>query len=93
MNYQLLNKAFEDIYQLRQGRILKKVDTSKIINCDANNGTQSESDVITEIYEFEDKFLKLIFHTDSYGDNESLNSIQICEKVTKPIEIYEPINS
>jgi hypothetical protein len=93
MNYKLINEALNDIPTLRwKHPKFKKVSDSKVDNLRGEE-RQGEYDEIVEIYSLgeDDLHLKLVLRTDSYGDNESIHSVQIVKPITKQITDFEPI--
>jgi hypothetical protein len=93
MNYKLINEALKDINQLRNSHKFVQVESHETNNVDKENGSQGESNIITEVYSIgEDIYLKVLLETDSYGGNEAITSIQICVPVKKEITVFEAIN-
>lgn len=93
MNYKLINEALQDIGALRYNhKKFKKVSDSKIDNLRGDE-RQGEYDEITEVYDLgaDDMYIKLILRTDSYGDNEFVQSIQLVKPVVKKITDFETI--
>lgn len=92
MSLQVINEALADIPQLRYQKKFKKVSSGKIDNLRGEE-RQGEYDEIIEVYSLgvDDLHLKIIFHTDSYGDNYSVHSIQIVKPVVKQMTDYEPV--
>lgn len=94
MNYKLINEALENIYKLRYNHPkFKKVSENTIDNL-KGEVRQGENNEIIEIYSLGEKdlYLKLTLRTDSYGDNESVHSIQIVKPIVKQVTDFEPIN-
>ncbi len=88
---EIINKALKDIYTLRFNSKYKKVSSSKTDNCNNGYGSQGEYDEIQEVYDlnYEGLFLKLTLTTDSYGNNETISSIQLVKPTTKTVTVYE----
>ena len=93
MNYKLINEALNDIPTLRwKHPKFKKVSDNKIDNFRVEE-RQGEYDELIEIYSLgeDDLHIKLVLRTDSYGDNEFVNSIQIVKPIVKQVTDFEPI--
>lgn len=85
MSYQLINEALKDISSLRYSH--KKFNrVTKEIREDEYNET-------TEVYSLgeDDLYIKIVLRSDSYGDNESVNSIQIVKPVVKQVTDFETV--
>ena len=56
-------------------------------------GEQGVEGLKYEIYQlpFDDLFLKIEIRTDSYGDNERVESIQFAIASEKVVKVYDPI--
>lgn len=87
-------KVFDNLYNLRAERIpyCKCVDKTTIDNCGIE-GSQGETNIITEVYHYQkdelDFHFKLVFNTDSYGEEEFLVSMSLVEPKTKNVTVYE----
>jgi hypothetical protein len=91
MNYKLLNEALSDISTLRRGTKYPKVLESKIDNLQGSS-SQGEYDEYIEVYSLGDNiYIKLVLITDSYGDNETLNSIQLVKPIERLVTDFEII--
>lgn len=93
MNYKLINEALKDIEALRyNNKKFKKVSNSIVDNLRGDD-RQGEYNEIIEIYELgeDDLHIKLVLRSDSYGDNESVHSIQIVKPVVKQVTDFETI--
>lgn len=80
MDYKLINEALASIENLRYGNTKFKKVTEKT--------TDEET---TEIYSLgeDDLHIKLVFISDSYGDNEHLVSVKIVKPVVKTVTDFE----
>lgn len=89
MNYKLINEALKDIGALRYNKRFTKVST-KTTQEGEHEGSYGE---IIEIYELgeDDLHIKLVLRSDSYGDNESVYSVQIVKPVVKQVTDFETI--
>lgn len=93
MNYKLINEALADIATLRwKHPKFKKVSESTIDNLRGDE-RQGEYNEIIEIYSLgeDDLHIKLVLRTDSYGDGETVSSIQVVKPVVKQVTDFEPI--
>ena len=91
MNYALLNQALSDIAELRRGIKYPKVLNTMIDNLEGGSA-QGEYDEYIEVYSLgENIYLKLVLITDSYGDNEQLNSIQLVKPIERLVTDFETI--
>lgn len=95
MNIEILNRALSDINSLRSG----KDEFNLIMKTESSDGSydgegslgQGQYNEIVEVYNLNDDcyVLKLVLHTDSYNDNEAIQSISITKGKTKEILVYE----
>ena len=93
MNYKLINEALENISNLRYNhKKFKKVSDNRIDNLKGEE-RQGEYNELIEIYSLgqDDLHLKLVFRTDSYGDNDFIQSMQIVKPIIKQVTDFEPI--
>ncbi len=93
MNYKLINEALENISNLRYNhKKFKKVSGNRIDNLKGEE-RQGEYNELIEIYSLgqDDLHLKLVFRTDSYGDNDFIQSMQIVKPIIKQVTDFEPI--
>ncbi len=90
MSYNLINEALADINSLRTGRKFQKVSNSSTKNGEYEGSYED----IVEIYSLgaEDLYIKLTLRTDSYGDNETVHSVQIVKPVVKQVTDFETAN-
>lgn len=88
----LINEALKDIYSLRSSKKFKKVSDSMVDNLRGEE-RQGEYNEIIEVYSLgmDDLHIKLVLHTDSYGDNETVTSMQIVKPVTKTVQDFETV--
>jgi len=92
-----INELLEDIHKSSYVKkyFINKQDGHKGV-LDGSDGSQGEYNEYFEFYQHpslnENVFLRVTFNTDSYGDNESISSIQFVEGKAKTITVYEPIN-
>lgn len=98
MNYKLINEALENISNLRYNhKKFKKVSGNRIDNLKGEERQgeerQGEYNELIEIYSLgqDDLHLKLVFRTDSYGDNDFIQSMQIVKPIIKQVTDFEPI--
>lgn len=89
MNYKLINEALKDIGALRYNKRFTKVSTKTT----QEGGYEGSYGEIIEIYELgeDDLHIKLVLRSDSYGENESIHSVQIVKPVVKTIQDFEVI--
>ena len=85
MSYQLINEALKDIPDLRYSHN-KFNRVTKEIREDEYNET-------TEVYSLgeDDLHIKIVLRSDSYGDNESVHSVQIVKPVVKQVTDFETV--
>ena len=89
-----LFKIFDNLYSLRGDKVenCKLASKTKIDNC-GDDGYGGATDITTEVYHYQkdelDFHFKLVFNTDSYGDNEFLVSMSLVEPKTKTVTVYE----
>lgn len=89
----LINEALSNISSLRHNpKKFKKVSDSVVDNLRGEE-RQGEYNEIIEVYSLgvDDLHIKLILHTDSYGESETVNSIQIVKPVTKTVQDFETV--
>lgn len=94
MSYNLINEALSDIDSLRSGhKKFKKVSNNLIDNLRGRE-EQGEYNEIIEVYSLgvDDLHIKLTLHTNSYGYDEAVHSIQIVKPVVKQVTDFEPVN-
>lgn len=93
MDYKLINEALESISKLRYNHPKFKKITHNVIDNLRGDDRQGEYNEIIEIYSLgkDDLHLKLTLRTDSYGDNESVFSIQIVKPIIKQVTDFEPV--
>lgn len=93
MNYKLINEALSDINSLRNKHKKFKRVSEKTIDNLGGYGSRGEYNETIEIYSLgvDDLHLKLILRTDSYGNDESVYSIQIVKPVQKTVTDFETI--
>lgn len=95
MDYKLINEALSNIYTLRyngmKGKFTKVLE-ERVDNLRGGE-SQGEYDEIIEIYSLgkDDLHLKLTFRTDSYGENESIISIQVVKPIIKQVTDFQAI--
>ena len=89
MSYKKINEALSDINQLRSGRQFTKVSENEHTEGEYEGGYTE----IAEIYALgEDNLhIKLILRTDSYGDNQSVHSVQIVKPIVKQVTDFETV--
>lgn len=93
MNLKLINEALSNIGALRHNhKKFKKVSDNTIDNLRGEE-RQGEYNEIIEVYSLgqDDLHIKLVLRTDSYGDNESVQSIQIVKPIIKQVTDFETI--
>lgn len=90
MNYKLINEALSDISSLRYNHKKFPKVSEKSENIGEYEGSYSET---VEIYSLgeDDLHLKLTLRTDSYGDNESIHSVQVVKPIVKQVTDFEAI--
>ncbi len=88
MNYKKLNEVFKNLRNIK----LKKVSTTQSDNFyeEKNQGEEGER---IDVYElgFDDLFIKITTVSDSYGNNESIDSIQFVKPIVKQVTDFEPV--
>ena len=59
----------------------------------SQNESQGEYDTITRVYDLKQDslFLKIVIHTDSYGNNEYLNRIEFVKPVIREVTDFQTI--
>lgn len=89
MSYKKINEALSDISQLRYGGKFTKVssDSVQVGEFEGNYGE------IIEIYNLgeDDLHIKLSLRTDSYGDNESVHSVQIVKPIIRQVTDFKTV--
>lgn len=85
MSYKKINEALSDISQLRYGNKFTKVSTSS-----KQENIYGETIEIYSLGE-DDLHIKLQLKSDSYGDNLTVNSIQIVKPILKQITDFENV--
>jgi len=93
MNLKLINEALSNIEALRHNhKKFKKVSDNTIDNLRGEE-RQGEYNEIIEVYSLgqDDLHIKLVLRTDSYGDNESVQSVQIVKPIIKQVTDFETI--
>lgn len=87
--YKVINEALADIYALRAGRKFTKVTTAS----DKNGEYEGSYTEYTEVYDLgvDNLHIKLVLRTDSYGDNETVVSVQIVKPIVKQITDFEVV--
>lgn len=92
MSYKKINEALSDIDALRSGRKFTKVSENIVDNLRGRE-QQGEYNEIIEIYSLgeDDLHIKLCLRSDSYGDNESVYSIQIVKPIVKQVTDFETL--
>lgn len=85
MSYQLINEALKDIPALRYSHNKFKRVTKEI--------REDEYNETTEVYSLgeDDLHIKIVLRSDSYGDNESVSSVQIVKPVVKQVTDFETV--
>ena len=89
MDYKKLNEVFKNLRNIK----LEKVSTNQSDNFYQEKHQGEEGERI-DIYElgFDDLFLKVVTVSDSYGNNELIDSIQFVKPILKQVKDFEPIN-
>lgn len=92
MSYNLINEALADIGNLRYGKKFKKVSSDLVDNLRGDE-RQGEYNELIEVYSLgvDDLHIKLTLHTDSYGYDEAVHSIQIVKPVIKQVTDFEAV--
>jgi len=88
----LLNEALKDLEGLRRSKKFKRVSELTIDNLRGEE-RQGEYNEIFEVYSLgvDDLHIKLHIITDSYGDGEAVNGIQIVKPIVKTVTDFETI--
>ena len=88
MNYKQLNEVFKSLRNIK----LKKVSTNQSDNFYSEKN-QGDEGVRIDVYElgFDVLYLKVTTISDSYGDNESIDSIQFVKPIVKQVTDFEPV--
>ena len=70
----------------------KKVLDTREGTCEAQE-SQGDHDTITRVFDLnrDSLFLKIVLHTDSYGDNEFLHKIEFVKPVIKEVTDFQTI--
>ena len=94
MNYKLINEALSDLGSLRYNlKKFRKVSSQTIIDNLRGDERQGEYNETIEIYSLaeDDLHLKLVLRTNSYGEDESVHSIQVVKPTVKQVTDFEAI--
>jgi len=88
MNYKQLNEVFKQLRNIK----LKKVSTNQSTDF-YEEKTQGDEGERVDVYElgFDDLYLKITTVSDSYGNNESIDSIQFVKPIVKQVTDFEPV--
>ena len=92
MNYKKINEVLSDLSAYNLSKKYPKVETKQSDNYHEEKN-QGEFGVKTEVFklDFDDLFLKVTTHTDSYGDRETVAKVEFVKPVVKQITVYEAI--
>lgn len=92
-SFSKIQEALKNIDSLRTGNRFEKVVEENDNYLSSQGGeSQGEYDTITEVYKIDENvYIKLVLHTDSYGDNESIVSIQIVKPFIKQVQDFVEI--
>lgn len=92
-NYSVINEALSDIPSLRYNHKKFKKVSDQLIDNLRGREEQGEYNERIEVYSLgvDDLHIKLSLRTDSYGDNESVTSIQIVRPIVKQVTDFEAV--
>jgi hypothetical protein len=96
MELKLINEVLADLSYpqgIKGVSLLDKVNTKERPDMQGGEPLQGGYDEYYKVFKLpvEGVFLKLTYRTDSYGDNDSLHSIQFVKETQKKVTIYEAI--
>jgi hypothetical protein len=92
MDYNQLNKLFEDLHVFRHTNRTKLVERITLKEIDKDYGSQGDTSVYHEVYPFDgEMFIRLTINTDSYGYNEFINGIQFVKPIQKTVTMFETL--
>lgn len=84
VTYSKVNSILDNIQQYKVITDNKSIDYYK----EKNQGEEGERVQILDIG-IEDVYLKVVYKSDSYGSNETLDSIRFVTSTSKTVKVYE----
>lgn len=92
MNYQKINEVLADLSEYRLSGLYTKIETTQSSDyySEKDQGEVGTKEIIYKL-DFDDLHLKVLYISDSYGENETIKSVQFVKAVKKEITVYEPV--
>lgn len=90
-----LNAVLENLQYPNRSLVesVQREDIDTPIRAD-DDGRMGEENVYSNVYKIkgmDNLYLKVIYHTDSYGDGDYVRGVQFVVPVEKTVKIFEPV--